>query len=83
MKCWHCPFRFKENPYGADFDQEFTVENVEDWVDSNPYWPCHKHPEGDVPCSGQRLFKKGKLDVTKEELISFWVNRDWTDKTET
>jgi hypothetical protein len=73
-RCPHCPFlaKWSEHAEGIQYDEVFTVQMVDDWIRFEP-WPCHKHLDG-TACCGQKLFRAGALDVTRDELIAIWVH---------
>lgn len=74
QKCPHCPFlaKWSECAEGIDRDAEFTLADVDRWIESAP-WPCHKYPDASKPCCGQAMFKAGLLGTTREELARVWV----------
>ena len=73
-RCPHCPFlaKWSEHAEGILYDDVFTEQTVDDWIKFEP-WPCHQHMDG-TACCGQKLFRAGALDVTRDELISIWVH---------
>lgn len=73
-QCPHCPFlaKWSEHAEGILYDDVFTEQMVDDWINLNP-WPCHQHMDG-TACCGQKLFRAGALDVTRDELVAIWVN---------
>lgn len=80
-RCPHCPFLVKWSEFGEGIirDATFTPESVDRWITSDP-WPCHQYPDEKTACCGQKMFLAGALDVSREELVSIWVNeRDPSD----
>ncbi len=73
-RCAHCPFNFKCNLEGATFDDTFTELDVHDWTKDKPVWRCHDDPTGATDCMGARLFLAGKSEVSKDDLMDFWVH---------
>lgn len=65
--CAACPFRMEGPPIALVRERD-----VDAWVDPTDPWTCHT-TDHCKPCSGAAAFHAGLLDVSKDDLVRFWI----------